>query len=436
MSNSIILQIFLVLIIPSLYICTFERLNLRINDTQYNRFEYPKLGKRNISGGYVEVFIHVESLREITSETTLDFYLVQFWDDPRLTPRAEPLKVTGRVLPDNVWYPDTYFLLVRSLLYSPEEQYVVFSNNGSVEYNRKVRLKTPCSPNVILFPFDVVTCTLVLSSFGYTSNEVSYRWKGEAIHIDETNNNVDHLGFYLLGKSIQQYDIPYADAKYSALKTVVYLKRKFSAYLMQVYFPAALIVILSWTVFWINLHATPARASLGVTTVLTMLTLATQSTSQNAKHVNGKVTAIDMYLWVCFVFVIFAMLEFALSDFTIHNPKNEPKKKKSPRMEMRETVMTFSSDDDDDDNDHSVLKNNSALRDIEKMENGKKSKRSCRKSRDKESDKSEQPQCFGMINNLARVLFPLCFLVFNALYWITLLVLIHKNNLEIESSKP
>ena len=46
--------------------------------------------------------------------------------------------------------------------------------------------------------------------------------------------------------------------------------------------------------------------------------LATQSTAHNEKHVNNKVTAIDIYLWVCFVFVIFAMIEFALSDFTTH----------------------------------------------------------------------------------------------------------------------
>ena len=63
----------------------------------------------------------------------------------------------------------------------------------------------------------------------------------------------------------------------------------------------------------------------GVTTVLTMLTLATQSTSQNAKHVNSKVTAIDVYLWACFVFVIFAMIEFALSDFTTHSTINSNK---------------------------------------------------------------------------------------------------------------
>ena len=101
---------------------TFE--HLVDQGVSYNKFEYPKSGVNNSVA--IRVFLHIESLREITSETTLDFYLVQFWYDPRLSYRPIPLKVTGRVLPDNVWYPDTYFLLVRSLLYSREEQYIVF----------------------------------------------------------------------------------------------------------------------------------------------------------------------------------------------------------------------------------------------------------------------------------------------------------------------
>ncbi|XP_063723684.1 gamma-aminobutyric acid receptor subunit pi-like isoform X2 [Symsagittifera roscoffensis] len=305
------------------------------NEEPYNKFHRPDF---NESAVRVCVFIHLESMRDISSETTLDFYLIQFWSDARVIPKTPPLKITGGNLPDSIWYPDTYFQLVRSQIYSLEEQYLVADESGNIEYNRKVRLTTPCSPDVMLFPFDIVTCSLMLSSFGYTANEVYYTWlrgsdsqsnvSGEGdsqsteelttggVHIDEKNNNVDHLGFYLQGAYTTHHKVAYGGYNYSTLKTVFLLQRKYSAYLMQVYLPAGLIVMLSWTIFWINVAATPARASLGVTTVLTMLTLATQSTAQNEKHVNRKLTAIDLYLWACFLFVIFAMLEFALSDYT------------------------------------------------------------------------------------------------------------------------
>ena len=42
---------------------------------------------------------------------------------------------------------------------------------------------------------------------------------------------------------------------------------------MQVYIPSSLIVVMSWVSFWLNRGAAPARVGLGVTTVLTMVTL-------------------------------------------------------------------------------------------------------------------------------------------------------------------
>ena len=54
------------------------------------------------------------------------------------------------------------------------------------------------------------------------------------VHIDEKNNNVDHLGFYLQGAYTTHHKVAYGGYNYSTLKTVFLLQRKYSAYLMQV----------------------------------------------------------------------------------------------------------------------------------------------------------------------------------------------------------
>ncbi len=51
--------------------------------------------------------------------------------------------------------------------------------------------------------------------------------------------------------------------------------RALGYYMIQIYLPSILIVVISWVSFWLNREATPARVSLGVTTVLTMTTLMT-----------------------------------------------------------------------------------------------------------------------------------------------------------------
>jgi len=51
------------------------------------------------------------------------------------------------------------------------------------------------------------------------------------------------------------------------------LRRDIGYFLIQVYVPTILIVILSWVSFWINIDASPARVSLGLLTVLTTTTM-------------------------------------------------------------------------------------------------------------------------------------------------------------------
>jgi hypothetical protein len=71
----------------------------------------------------------------------------------------------------------------------------------------------------------------------------------------------------------------YFDAgEYSCLKVNLLFKREFSYYLIQIYIPCCMLVIVSWVSFWLDSNAVPARVSLGVTTLLTM---ATQTTGIN-----------------------------------------------------------------------------------------------------------------------------------------------------------
>lgn len=80
-------------------------------------------------------------------------------------------------------------------------------------------------------------------------------------------------------------------------------------YLIQIYIPASLIVIISWVSFWLHRNATPARVALGVTTVLTMTTL--MSSTNAALPKISYIKSIDVYLGTCFVMVFASLLEYA-----------------------------------------------------------------------------------------------------------------------------
>lgn len=60
---------------------------------------------------------------------------------------------------------------------------------------------------------------------------------------------------------------------YSRLACEFYFVRSLGYYIIQIYVPSTLIVVLSWVSFWLSRDAVPARVALGITTVLTMTTL-------------------------------------------------------------------------------------------------------------------------------------------------------------------
>lgn len=96
---------------------------------------------------------------------------------------------------------------------------------------------------------------------------------------------------------------------YSRMRLTFVFARSLGFYIIQVYLPSVLIVIISWVSFWLSRDATPARVALGVTTVLTMTTL--MSTTNSTMPKVSYVKSIDIYLGTCFMMVFASLLEYA-----------------------------------------------------------------------------------------------------------------------------
>lgn len=126
---------------------------------------------------------------------------------------------------------------------------------------------------------------------------------------------------------------------YTCLRLEFKLHRTLGFYIIQVYVPSCLIVILSWVSFWLNVDSTPARISLGLLTVLTMTT---QSSGAKASLPRvSYVKAIDIWMSTCLLFVFAALIEFAYVNVLARVEQRRGRSVTSQLNETKEDQVSY-----------------------------------------------------------------------------------------------
>jgi hypothetical protein len=162
--------------------------------------------------------------------------------------------------------------------------------------------------NLQYFPMDRQLCYIEIESFGYTMTDIRYKWN-DGLNSVQISSDVSLPQFKVLGHRQKIIEAELSTGNYSRLSCEIQFVRSMGYYLIQIYIPSSLIVIISWVSFWLNRGATPARVGLGVTTVLTMTTLMASTNAALPKI--SYVKSIDVYLGACFFMVFASLLEYA-----------------------------------------------------------------------------------------------------------------------------
>ncbi|XP_029983675.1 gamma-aminobutyric acid receptor subunit rho-2 isoform X2 [Sphaeramia orbicularis] len=249
---------------------------------------------------------------------TMTLYLRHYWKDERLAfPSATNKSMTfdGRLV-KKIWVPDVFFVhSKRSFIHDTTTDNIMLRvyPDGHVLYSLRVTVTAACNMDFSRFPLDSQTCTLELESYAYTDEDLMLYWKSgdESLSTDERIS----LSQFLIQKFHTTSRLAFYSSTgwYNRLYINFTLRRHIFFFLLQTYFPATLMVMLSWVSFWIDRRAVPARVSLGITTVLTMSTIITGVNASMPRV--SYIKAVDIYLWVSFVFVFLSVLEYAAVNY-------------------------------------------------------------------------------------------------------------------------
>uniref|UniRef100_A0A3Q3FLK5 GABA(C) receptor n=1 Tax=Labrus bergylta TaxID=56723 RepID=A0A3Q3FLK5_9LABR len=278
---------------------------LRIDDHDFTM--RPAFGGPPIPVG---VDVQVESLdtiSEVDMDFTMTLYLRHYWKDERLSfPSTNNQSMTfDSRLVKKIWVPDMFFVhSKRSFIHDTTTDNVMLRvyPDGNVLYSLRVTVTAMCNMDLSRFPLDTQTCSLEIESY----DDLMLYWK-------KGNESLNTMTEYLCPSFSSRISHQPSWRWYNRLYIHFTLRRHIFFFLLQTYFPATLMVMLSWVSFWIDRRAVPARVPLGITTVLTMSTIITGVNASMPRV--SYIKAVDIYLWVSFVFVFLSVIEYAAVNY-------------------------------------------------------------------------------------------------------------------------
>ncbi|XP_051799519.1 gamma-aminobutyric acid receptor subunit beta-3-like isoform X2 [Acanthochromis polyacanthus] len=294
----------------------------------------PDFGGAPVAVGMSIDVASIDMVSEVNMDYTLTMYFQQYWRDKRLAYVGIPLNLTldNRVA-DQLWVPDTYFLNdKKSFVHgvTVKNRMIRLHPDGTVLYGLRITTTAACMMDLRRYPLDEQNCTLEIESYGYTTDDIEFYWKGGESAVTGVTR-IELPQFSIVDYKLVSRNVVFSTGAYPRLSLSFRLKRNIGYFILQTYMPSILITILSWVSFWINYDASAARVALGITTVLTMTTINTHLRETLPKI--PYVKAIDMYLMGCFVMVFLALLEYAFVNYIFFGRGPQMQKKLAEKAE-------------------------------------------------------------------------------------------------------
>ncbi|KAH7707962.1 Protein UNC-4 protein9 d [Aphelenchoides avenae] len=436
---------------------THHVLNNLTNETKYDKRLRPRYGEGPVDVGITIHVASISAVSEVDMDFTLDFYLRQTWNDPRLAFGKlelgdEEIKslTVGVYYLDRLWKPDTFFPNEKKSFFhtaTTHNSFLRIEADGQVSTSQRLTVTATCPMQLKLFPMDSQTCKLEIESYGYTTADIDYFWGKRRVERSDPRKVVAFNEFTLpqfrrTGYRVNITKATTSSGVYVRLYFEVILSRNLGFYLMNIIIPSMLIVSISWVSFWLSREASPARVGLGVTTVLTMTTLIT--TTNNSMPKVSYVKGLDVFLNFCFVMVFASLVEYAIVSYWNKRQvraRERAKKRddaKPSEMPLFPNTVVPSGIMVAEDNSYvyrppGILTSNSPECDCRvpflqhaQVDNGNSYHEAVSKQRSKPiMAKRVRPLFFhqlspSKIDRCSRAMFPLLFCTFNVFYWTVL----------------
>ena len=272
--------------------------------------------------------VDISNIDSAQQSFTAEVAVVLRWKDPRLTHTGEGVV---RYPLEQIWHPRAGIVNETNSVRHRLPDSVEVGSDGSVLYRQLYTGIFTQSLRLQSFPFDRQTFCLQLVAVRYRPDEVTFvpdqDWMrnglkqacGIASKITLPDWTIEQWGAepltYALAPGLQYSSYAF---EFTASRNVQY-------YILKVILPLVLIVMMSWSGFWIDPVHASAQISVAVTSMLTLIAYRFAVDTQLPRL--PYMTRIDLLFLVSTLLVFFSLIEVLVTTILDNNQQKERAKK-------------------------------------------------------------------------------------------------------------
>ncbi|XP_018329746.1 glycine receptor subunit alpha-2-like [Agrilus planipennis] len=270
-------------------------------------------------------------------------YMDNRLDYHNLSPKRGPI-VGGDILSGRIWTPHIYVPNERSsslMGFGGKDVYMSINPMGKVVFTERMSVSIYCWMDLKKFPFDEQKCSIYFQTWTYNISKLKLKWEKDdpvtvSRHLHMTEFTLIGYEIYeTVNQSIMAHG-SYHAGNHSSLIFEFHIAREIGYYIMDYFIPSMLLVVTSWVTFWLQADNAPPRVTLGTSTMLAFITLASGQ-SKNLPKVSY-IKASEIWFLGCTVFIFLSMAEFAFVNVIWRRKKKVELKKMTGKYILKSAL--------------------------------------------------------------------------------------------------
>ncbi len=216
------------------------------------------------------MLIDVVGVDEPQESFTVDFLLSMSWRDPRLSAAERGASMEDCVLGlADVWDPDVHPVNQRGVTRERARD-VDIAADGTVWFTERILGELSAELDLQDFPFDTQELTIKLASFEYGPEDVRF------VADDETTGRVD--GLFVAGWEVvrnttdpEMATFSVSSRPHASLEHTIVVARHWGYFMWKFVLPLSFIVLMAWSVFWIDPDAIAPQIGVATASVFSLI---------------------------------------------------------------------------------------------------------------------------------------------------------------------